>query len=73
MTFQELHNLYNPPMKQETKNHIAAFFNGLSQVYTGVLSIGLTALFALPAGIFFAWFVGWIARILWTMVLIGWN
>lgn len=73
MTTEELHNFYTQPMKQETKKYSMDFLRGLGQVYTGVFSMTVTAVFGLPAFIFFAWLLGIVGKILWVSIQWAFN
>ena len=81
MTFNELHKIYmeqsNYSKKADptpdTKTAIKHFFIHLSRVYSGGFGAMVTALFSLPLGLLLAWFIGWIARWMWEVFLIGWN
>lgn len=81
MTFNELHKIYmeqsnytkglNPT--PDLKTSIKAFLIHLSRVYSSGFGAVVTALFSLPLGLFLAWFIGWVARWMWEVFLIGWN
>lgn len=64
---------YKKELSSSTKENVIDFFKGLSRVYSGIFGISLTAIFAMPAVLFFAWLFGWLFRQVWEVFLIGWN
>lgn len=74
-------NYINTTMEQSTytreaaskPNHVRDFLNSLRQVYSGLFSMTVTAVFGLPAFIFFAWLLGIVGKILWVSIQWAFN
>lgn len=73
-------NYINTTMEESTytreaaskPNHVRDFLNSLRQVYTGLFAMAVTAVFALPGVLLFAWLIGRLGRWVWDVFKLGW-